>query len=202
MTQKKRHNSNLLTIAMLLGTCLTFLLSAFAEAAERNGQPQGEVLRLHILPHSDSAEDQQLKYELRDFILEAAGENLAEAKTLDEAVQIAANKLPEIQKNAEAFIREKGYPYNVEVALVNMFFTTRVYENITMPAGNYSALRITIGEGAGQNWWCVVFPPLCLPVVTGSELYFTPEASEIIETGGSRIEVRFKLFEWFKSLFG
>jgi stage II sporulation protein R len=77
-----------------------------------------------------------------------------------------------------------------------------------MPAGNYAALRITIGAGEGQNWWCVMFPPLCLPAVTSrqelpaAEPYFSPEVSEILESGGGRIEVRFKLLEWWRRVFG
>jgi stage II sporulation protein R len=199
MTFKTRRD--ILTISMLTGACLTFLIASFSAFAERSERVQGEVLRLHILPHSDSDEDQRLKYELRDFILEDAKNHLDGAATLDEAMQSAAYNLPEMQKNAEAFVTAQGYDYDVQIELVNMYFTTRIYENITMPAGNYNALRVTIGAGTGQNWWCVVFPPLCLPAVTSSEPYFSPEASAVIETGG-KIEVRFKIYEWFTGLFG
>jgi len=202
MTQKKRLNGNLLTISMLIATCLTFLLASFAAFAEKNERIQGEILRLHILPNSDSEEDLRLKYELRDFILEGAEDYFSGVTTLEEAAEKL--NLAEIQKNAEAFVAAQGYTYKVHAELANIFFTTRVYGNITMPAGNYTALRLIIGEGEGQNWWCVVFPPLCLPAVTGAstgEPYFSPEISETIETGG-RIEVRFKIYEWWQGVFG
>jgi len=186
---------------MLIGTCLTLLTASFSAFAERSGQAQSEVLRLHILPHSDSEQDQALKEQLRGFIIADTENRFAGAETLSEAMRLAEIHLPEIQKNAEAFIREQGYDYAVNAELVNMYFTTRVYENITMPAGNYAALRITIGAGEGSNWWCVVFPPLCLPAAAGSEVYFSPEVSGVIETGG-RVEVRFKVYEWWTKIFG
>ena len=189
---------------MLIGSCLTLLLASFTAFARNSEKAQGEVLRLHILPHSDSSEDQNLKEQLRDFIIAGTKNSFADAQTLDEAMQIAAINLAEIEKKAQTFISAQGYDYEVVAELVNMHFTTRVYENITMPAGNYAALRVTIGEGAGRNWWCVVFPPLCLPAVTtvsSSEVYFSPEVSEIIETDG-KIEVRFKVYEWWLRVFG
>jgi len=202
MTVKKKRD--ILTLSMLLGACLTLLtasFSAFADFAEKCETVQGEVLRLHVLAHSDSAEDQQLKYDLRDFIIADTEKYFAEALTLGEALESAEINLPEIEKSAKAFITAQGYDYDVSVSLETMYFTTRIYENITMPAGEYSALRVLIGTGEGQNWWCVVFPPLCLPAVTGrQEPYFSPEASEIIETGG-KVEVRFKVYEWWKRIF-
>jgi stage II sporulation protein R len=202
MTYQKRQN--ILTLAMLIGACLTFLTAWFSAFAESSGQAQHEVLRLHILPSSNNSEDQALKAQLRDFIIAEAERYFADSKTLDEAIKSAEINLADIQKNAETFVRAQGYTYDVQASLVNMYFTTRVYENITMPAGNYNALRITIGEGAGQNWWCVVFPPLCLPAVTAGsdkEPYFSPGVGELIETGG-RIEVRFKVYEWWREVFG
>ncbi|MCL2638109.1 MAG: stage II sporulation protein R [Oscillospiraceae bacterium] len=202
MTFKTKRN--FLTISMLIGSCLTLLLASFTAFARNSEKAQGEVLRLHILPHSDSSEDQNLKEQLRDFIIAGTKNSFADAQTLDEAMQIAAINLAEIEKKAQTFISAQGYDYEVVAELVNMHFTTRVYENITMPAGNYAALRVTIGEGAGRNWWCVVFPPLCLPAVTtvsSSEVYFSPEVSEIIETDG-KIEVRFKVYEWWLRVFG
>ncbi|MDR2559166.1 MAG: stage II sporulation protein R [Oscillospiraceae bacterium] len=199
MTFKKKRN--LLTVSMLLGTCLTLLLASFTAFAEYSEIIGGEVLRLHILPHSDCCKDQRLKEQLRDFIIADMEMRFAGTRTLDEAMQIAETHLAEIQKSAALFVAAQGHDYDVTAELVSMYFTTRVYENITMPAGNYAALRITIGAGAGRNWWCVVFPPLCLPAVTGSEPYFSPGVSEVIETGG-RIEVRFKVYEWWTKVFG
>ncbi|MCL2020243.1 MAG: stage II sporulation protein R [Oscillospiraceae bacterium] len=191
---------DILTISMLAGACLTLLTASFSAFAQSCEALQGEVLRLHILPNSNSADDQQLKYELRDFILSDAKTYFADVSTLEEAVQSAQYYLSSIEENAKAFIAEKGYDYDVIVSIETMFFTTRVYENLTMPAGDYTALRIKIGEGEGQNWWCVAFPPLCLPAVTqkSGEPYFSPETSKVIEADGKRAEVKFKLYEWLK----
>jgi stage II sporulation protein R len=190
---------------MLAGTCAALLFASFVSFAEKCEAVQGEVLRLHVLANSDSADDRRLKYELRDFILEDAKKHFAETLTLDEAVQSAGLNLPAIEQNAKMFIAAQGCDYDVTVTLENMYFTTRVYENITMPAGNYAALRVVIGAGEGSNWWCVVFPPLCLPAVTqkNSEPFFTREIGKA--TGSSevkRIEVRFKVYEWFVRMFG
>jgi len=191
---------------MLTGAAAALLLSAFSSFAGHCESVKQEVLRLHILPHSNSASDQQLKYDLRDFLLSELCYSLADAQTFEEAKNTAERILPETQRKAREFIALQGYDYEVVVSLENIYFTTRVYENITMPAGNYYALAVRIGSGQGSNWWCVAFPPLCLPAASGKaehpqEPYFTPETSEIIENGG-RIEIKFAIYEWFKARFG
>ena len=187
---------------MLIGACAALLAAAFSSFAKQCEDVQGQVLRLHILANSDSAEDQQLKYLLRDFLIEDMEKYFGEVEELDGAVQAAAENLPEIEKKVKMFITAQGYEHEAEISLEKMYFTTRVYENITMPAGNYNALRIKIGAGKGQNWWCVVFPPLCLPACTEkSEPYFSAEASKLIESGGGKIEVKFAVYEWFAGLF-
>jgi stage II sporulation protein R len=197
MTFKKK--CDILTVSMLIGTVVTLMLASFASFAERCENVQGEVLRLHILPNSDSADDQSLKYLLRDFIIGDAKTHFAGAADLNQALQKAAGSLDKMEKNAKNFIKAQGYGYDVKISIENMFFTTRTYENITMPAGNYDALRVVIGAGEGDNWWCVIFPPLCLPACTkkaSGEPYFSVEASRIIESGGGRAEVRFWIYEW------
>jgi len=196
MTIKKRRET--LTISMIIGACAAILLASFASFANKCDNIQGEVLRLHILARSDSEEDQNLKYRLRDYLINDMEKYFAEADTLEEAKLITAAKLSEIEENARRFIVGEGYGYDVGVSLENVYFTTRVYENITLPAGNYDALRVIIGEGEGKNWWCVLFPPLCLPACTdrNREPYFSKEASKLIENGGRKAEVRFAIYEW------
>ncbi|MCL2078014.1 MAG: stage II sporulation protein R [Oscillospiraceae bacterium] len=209
MTFYKRlfKNRSILTISMLIGALAALLLATFASFAEFAAQCESvkrEVLRLHILPNSDNYEDQRLKYMLRDFLIEDVETLFADAETLDDAKRIAAQNLTKIEKSASEFIKAQGFDYEVEVSLVNMYFTTRNYENITMPAGNYDALRVTIGAGDGQNWWCVAFPPLCLPAASAKngEPYFSAEASKIIENGGGKVEAKFKVYEWWTGFFG
>ena len=192
MIRNKKHD--LLTISMLIGACVTLMIASFASFAQKAERISGSVLRLHVMANSDSQDDQKLKYSVRDFII--AGGYFNGMLTLDEARQVS---LDEIKADTNAFIKAQGYDYNADVSLANMYFTTHVYENITMPAGYYDALRVIIGTGEGQNWWCVVFPPLCLPAVTkSSEPFFSAEAASIIENNdGRRIEVRFAVYEWF-----
>lgn len=210
---KSGKRPSALTAAMLAGAAIALLTSGFTGFAEECEAVPFEVMRLHILANSDSDEDQALKYELRDYLL-SYSDIFSGCETLEEAEARAAAALPEIERLAGEFTKEKGYDYAVNVELAEMYFTTRVYENITMPAGTYKALRVVIGEGAGQNWWCVMFPPLCLPACTGSELYadcgdeecaecaagfFSDEASALIEAGGG-VQVRFAIFEWLQAL--
>jgi stage II sporulation protein R len=196
---KNRKKRNLLTISMLTGSLITFIYASFASFARQCEELSGEVLRLHILANSDSTDDQRLKYLVRDFIIENADDLFTGAVTLEEAAVNARNNLVGLEENIEKFIKEQGYDYGAEITLVNMFFATRVYENITMPAGSYEALQVKIGSGEGRNWWCVVFPPLCLPAVTevNNELFISAEVSSIINNDGRRVEVRFAVYEWF-----
>ena len=206
----KQEKHKILTISMLIGAALAILLSFFSSYAEFSKQcrsVKGEVLRLHILAHSDSEEDQQLKYDLRDFLLEQMKDIFISAENLEQAIKIAEANLHLIKETSQEFIYSQGFEYQVEVDITNIYFTTRVYENITMPAGNYAALEIRIGSGEGRNWWCVAFPPLCLPAASNrsrqaaAEAYFTPEVSRVITQNGGRPEVRFALYEWFQGRF-
>lgn len=125
------------------------------------------TLRLHMLANSDSGDDQALKLELRDALLSQYSTTLGASEGIDQAVTATAHKLGEIEAFLEQKALEKGYAYPIKAQLVGMHFDTRVYsDEVTMPAGYYKALRITIGEGKGENWWCVMYPPLCIPAAT------------------------------------
>ena len=121
------------------------------------------VLRLHIIAASDSEYDQQIKLELRDFLLSKGEEIFSGSDTKKEAEEKIKDGLPLMQKEANAFLESKAYPYKADVSLGKSFFPTRHYEAFTLPAGTYDALKVTIGTGEGQNWWCVMFPALCIP---------------------------------------
>lgn len=125
------------------------------------------VLRLHILANSDSDRDQQLKLAVRDSLLESGffsgAENIAEAE------EIAENNLSEAVRIAEDTLRKNGCGDRVSAELADVEFDERAYGDITMPAGTYKALRIKIGRAEGHNWWCVMYPPLCLPAACGAD---------------------------------
>lgn len=189
-----------LDLAMLIGAVFAIIISSFTTFAQTCEEMPNDVLRLHILANSNSDEDQKLKYEVRDYLLKTFSEIFSNCENLNQAVLNAEKNQALIQQKAQEFVMNKGYNYEVNCKLTRMYFTTRVYEKITMPAGYYEAVRITIGSGEGKNWWCVMFPPLCVPAASNEE-FFTDEQSEVIENGGE-VEVKFAIFEFFQGLFG
>lgn len=149
----------------LVEIVLLLFLGAFlvsGAAALQTGQELSDkVVRLHVLANSDSEEDQALKLKVRDRILACAEPLLAGAADRREAEALLRDRVPELELAAAQEIRDNGYDYAVTVRLEDTMFPTREYDGFTLPAGKYLALRAVIGAGEGQNWWCVVFPPLC-----------------------------------------
>ena len=139
--------------------------SSFAAFAEDCAFVRENSVRLHIVAHSDSEADQDLKLALRDAILEAYSARLA-GEASGAAADMARALCSEMAESARRFIGERGFDYPVSVSVVEMYFGTTHYEAFTMPAGIYTALRLEIGEAAGKNWWCVMYPPLCIPAAS------------------------------------
>lgn len=167
------------------------------------------VLRLHVLANSDTPEDQELKLKVRDTILEASEELLGDCETKEEAMKKAEANIPILTKKAQDRINAEGYDYSVRIELCKEDYPTRTYESLCFPSGNYTSLKVMIGEAEGQNWWCVLFPPLCLSAATEenqSEDAFiavglTDDQYKIItETEETEYEVRFKLLEVLEEL--
>ena len=126
-----------------------------------------KVVRLHVLANSDTQEDQALKLAVRDAVLAAADGVVPPGAELEEAEQAITQALPAIADAGARVVGEQGYSYPVTASLEHdVWFPTKEYTDFAFPAGEYTALRVTIGEGGGRNWWCVVFPPLCLGSVT------------------------------------
>jgi stage II sporulation protein R len=147
---------------LLLSFILTVLFSFTGLTAGCEEIPN-HVLRLHVLANSDSASDQALKLKVRDRILKECSGMMDNVNNKEEAVGAVKSKLPLLKTAAADEIRKQGYDYPVNVELTNMYFTTREYDSATLPAGSYDALRVTIGKAEGHNWWCVIFPAMCLP---------------------------------------
>ncbi len=146
--------------AIILIISITFLGSQIIVG--QNRALADSVLRFHVLANSDSPEDQNLKLEVKDHIIKYMAAEFSQTKDVNEAHRMTEEKLLDIQKEAETIIGKAGYDYPVEVVLGTFEFPTKSYGNLVFPQGDYSALRIIIGEGAGKNWWCVLFPPLCM----------------------------------------
>ena len=160
------------------------------------------TLRLHILANSDSPADQALKLKIRDAVLSHSGELFSGCDTRQKMVGAAQEQLSDIQRIAEQTAMHNGYDLPVTVSVTDMFFETRRYDNVLLPAGTYTAVRIELGEAAGKNWWCVLYPPLC---VSAAQTGFTEEEAQISDSllqqeELPRYRVRLAVVEWWESL--
>lgn len=173
-------------------------ISPFIQTSENISE---EVFRLHILANSDRDDDQQLKLKVRDSVLKESEQLFKESGSLEETINICKNNIGIFQKAAEKCIKENGYDYPVKVYVDKEYFNTREYDTITLPSGIYNALKIEIGEGSGRNWWCVMFPAICLSSATEEELddYLSDEEMEIVNSD-SKYEVRFKIVEIYEKI--
>ncbi len=160
---------------------------------------ENKIFRLHIIANSDSAEDQSLKLSVRDRILSDFGSCFSGASDVLSAEKITEDNLMEIENTAQNLVFEKGYNYPVKAKITHMYFNTRTYGDITIPAGYYDALRITIGDASGKNWWCVMFPPMCLPAAEShSELERVLNKDEMsVVEGESNYSIEFKTVDYY-----
>jgi stage II sporulation protein R len=193
-------------LSLALALMLSVLLGSFwvnrAEADAR--QLSDKLLRLHVVANSDSPEDQALKLIVRDRILESATDWVGNASGSAEASRILYEHRDELSYLAHSALRESGYDYPVRIEIKTAHFPTKEYNGFALPAGRYQALRVIIGEGAGQNWWCVVFPPLC--VSAAQDTFFEAGLSEqqvrLISEGSGTYAIRFKSVEIWQSIKG
>ncbi|BFK86177.1 stage II sporulation protein R [Pseudoflavonifractor gallinarum] len=152
-------------LALLLGVAAAALWGVRLDGEQ--AALADKVVRLHVLANSDTQEDQALKLAVRDAVLAAADGVVPPGAELEEAEQALTQALPAIADAGARVVGEQGYSYPVTASLEHdVWFPTKEYTDFAFPAGEYTALRVTIGEGGGRNWWCVVFPPLCLGSVT------------------------------------
>ena len=181
-------------LAILAATLIAAALPTEAEA-----EIYDDTLRLHILAASDSEEDQALKIRVRDKLLLEYGDALKSSGGIENAISSVKELLPKIEEDVEAWISEFGYDYTVKAELSQEWYDTRNYEDFSLPAGIYYSLRIIIGEGRGQNWWCVMYPPLCLDLAVerapGDDgiVDYTREETRLVHSG--KYNVKFKLLE-------
>lgn len=184
--------------AIVVGFLFTvlFSLTGFANKCE---DLSTKILRLHILANSDTKEDQDLKIKVRDKIIEKSGDFLNCATNKTDAKEIIAKNLENIEKIAQEEIHSRGFNYPVHVELTDMYFPTRHYDDKTLPAGHYDALRILIGNGKGHNWWCVIFPQMCLGSAksnTACDSVLTDQENDVINSG-EKYEIKFKVVDLF-----
>lgn len=161
-----------------------------------------EVFRLHILANSDEADDQELKLKVRDKVLLHTESLFKSAKSKTEAENLIADNLQDICNTAQKEVYDNGYDYPVTAQITKMYFTTRVYESYTLPSGMYDALRITIGSGDGHNWWCVMYPSICISTEESQDEAaketFTEKQYDIVKN--EKYEYKFKIVEIFEKI--
>ena len=160
---------------------------------------RNDVLRLHVIANSDSEDDQSLKLKVRDRILSETGDLFLASTSYEEAVELTNKILPQIIGVAEDEIRLNGFDYTVRAKLDYIDFDTRHYDGYTLPAGEYLALNVTIGEGKGRNWWCVMFPSICLSPSLDLDDKLSDDEIDLIK-GYENYKVKFKLVEWYEKV--
>jgi stage II sporulation protein R len=189
-------------LCAFLTAIIAMSATSFTVFAQQCDDIRDKVFRLHILANSDSAADQALKLKVRDQILAVSGDLFATTGDKAQAEETVKENLSRITQIAQQEVQQEGYTYQVTAHVVNMYFTTRTYGNVTLPAGYYDALRIEIGAAKGHNWWCVLFPPLCLPSAQGKEkmddVLSTGECG-IVTNGGQSVVIKFKVVELYES---
>jgi len=169
------------------------------------------IIRFHVIANSDTIEDQELKLKVKEGLVKELAPHLSIATSITEARDILSSNLNRIEEVAKDIINQNGYDYSVKANLGFKHFPIKVYGDYTFPSGVYEALSISIGEGEGKNWWCVMFPPLCfvdetyciVNEETEEKLKYvlTEEDLDLLKTNKDNIKIKFKLWEEIKELF-
>ena len=204
MFSSTSHKLRLWEAALLLAFGLTLTAGVWASASE--GALADQVLRLHVVANSDSEEEQALKLIARDAVLELASRLLDGVSDRARAEEILSAHLDELAQAGAEALAAQGCADRVTAEIADQWFPTREYATFSLPAGQYRALRITIGAGAGRNWWCVVFPPLCLgsvteeSVETAAEGVLSEDQVALITGQDGGYVLKFRLIEWWQEL--
>ncbi len=195
---------------ILILLCVFVLCVAVCDILPIHGEEKiyESVVRLHVLANSDSKEDQELKLKVRDAILAYTSPKVIDSASREEAIEILSAELEQLKEIARSVIVSEGYDYSVDVTLTLEEYPTKNYESMSFPSGEYVSLRVMIGEAAGQNWWCVLFPPLCLSAASekaeNEEAFIavglnSEQYKIITETEDMTYYLRFKLLEAIES---
>lgn len=192
----------LLEISMVVSIVISITVSCLINLKSTYDSLQENVLRMHILANSDNDEDQALKLKVRDALLNNTELIFGDCANIDEAENNVSQKLDLIQSIANEVVTQNGYSYPINVELVNMEFDDRTYDNFTMPSGLYDAIRITIGKAEGHNWWCVMYPPMCINAVSIGEStsYFNNDTMNLLENH-NKYKLKLKCLEWLEKKF-
>lgn len=198
-----RRDKILLLISLAaISLYLAFSCTYFTASAQAVRE---DVVRLHILANSNSEIDQEVKLKVRDALLETNASILSDSVTKENALEHFKKSKDILMQAAKSTLVENGFDYDVKIYMDEEYFETRTYGTLTFPAGQYTALKVILGNGNGKNWWCVMFPPLCVPAADGIEVnkstadYLTESGDKIVN-GGNKYIVKFKLLEIYEEL--
>ncbi|NLJ57320.1 MAG: stage II sporulation protein R [Tissierellia bacterium] len=205
-----QYYKKILISALLVVFAITIAYSV--EAYTTMAKLNNKLIRLHVVANSDSVDDQQLKYKVRNQVITSFNEEFENVGSKEESEKTIIEKIHLIRSQAEKVIKDEGYGYDISVYYGNYKFPRKVYEEIVLPEGYYDAVRIEIGQGEGNNWWCVMFPPMCfldfgknkdlavIDIETEEKLQeiLSPEEIESIKTkrGIENIKLKSKIFEF------
>ena len=193
-------------IALMFGLLIAVVAGSWLGREQK--ELADSVIRFHVIANSDSQADQALKLAVRDRVLARAEAIYPENATLDEAQTALEGHLNLLAAAGREVVEEQGYDYPVSASLEDCWFPTKEYEGFALPAGNYTALRVIIGEGKGRNWWCVAFPPLCLGAASETvdqaleAGHFTPDQGALVTGDGEGYVLKFKAMELLGELQG
>ena len=207
------YKKNIIKLSIIFSLFIIFFLSsAFSYANSMSEEISKGVFRLHVIANSNSSEDQALKYNVRDSLLEYMNSLCINTKSKKDAITLAKAHINDFNEIAKKTILENGYTYPVSVEIGQYDFPTKTYADVSLPAGIYDALRVKIGSAEGKNWWCVMFPPLCFVDVSSGVV---PDSSKEIlkenlnneeytlitdSSNNSQITFKFKIVELFENI--
>lgn len=185
-------------ISLLFALCVTLCTGLFAKAEQQ--KLSDELIRLHVIANSDSQSDQSAKLAVRDSVLEVLTPALEDAANINEAEKLINSELAKLCGVAERSLLQNGKFYNVRAELCRENYPTREYDGFALPAGSYLSLKIILGEGHGHNWWCVVFPPLCMTSAENEDAFssLTEESSKLISSDSGEYRLKFRIIEIYE----
>lgn len=204
ITDRNEKRLNLISIAVI---CISLILSVFFDGIATANEVRNDCLRLHILADSDESDAQNVKLAVRDALLDESSDLFIGTQNVEKAVQTVLENKSELEAVAEKVLKSYGFEYNARIVIEKEYFPTREYDGIKLPAGEYTACKVILGSGNGHNWWCIMFPPLCLPAAERKDVtedksdsvyavFGNEGTSFITETNGYKI--KFRIVEIFE----
>ncbi len=199
---KTYYNSKHIEIISALILTFSLFISVVADGFMAAATVRQECLRLHILADSDAEEAQSVKLLVRDRLLESSEEIFTGNESSEEAAEKILRNKEKLEEIANEVLRENGFFYTASISVEDEYFETRQYDNMTLPAGTYKACKVILGSGEGKNWWCVMFPPLCIPAAVKNnedEVYavFGEDGGDLVTEKNGYV-IRFRVVELFE----